>query len=174
LSSGEEFYNGGLCVVDIDAVSKTKFITKSSTQDNHLIQVSDSEVVFLSHAEDELSLYDIKTDKTTVLPIKNCPCPAVWRDKTKQLICYDREKNEYFLTSLDNKRVEKLPFEYDTPVLYIPKKDKLIMMVGSIYVGIHGMGEVDNLWVYDFATGKKELLSKYNGFRAGDGIYLPE
>jgi hypothetical protein len=176
LFGGGDLYglDSGLYIADANDASKAKFITECPTDYNHLIKVSDSEVVFLSHAEDELSLYDIKTDKTTVLPIKNCPCPDVWRDKTKQLICYDREKNEYFLTSLDNKRVEKLPFEYDTPVLYIPEKDKLIMMVGSIYVGIHGAGEVHNLWVYDFATGKKELLSKYNGFRAGNGIYLPE
>ena len=173
LSSGEEFYNGGLCVANINEINKTKFITKSPTQYNHLIQVSDSEVVFLSHDEDELSIYNVENNETKVLPIKNCPCPKVWRDKTKQLVCFDREKKEYFLASLDGKRVDKLSFKRGTPVLYIPKEDRMIMTVGSIYAGIHGIGEVHNLWVYDFVTGKKDLLSKYNGFSAGNGIYLP-
>lgn len=170
LSSGEEFPYGGLCEVDINKINKTKFIAKSPTENNQIIPVSGSEVVFRSKKENEILLYNVKNNKTKLLPIKNCTYPLVWRDKTKQLICFNQEKIEYFMTSLDGKFVDKFPLKKAMPVIYIPNKDMVIMMVESV----RDFSPVFDLWAYDFATDKKELLSKDNGFRAGDGIYSTE
>lgn len=173
LFGGGDLYglDSGLYVANMSEANKFKLITECPTQHNKPVQISYNEVVFRSGEEkDEVSLYNVKTNKTKLLPIKDCTYPLVWREKTKQLIYFDSEKNEYLLNSLDGKHIEKLPFKEGVPLIYVPDKDVLIVSVEDT----RDFSPVWDLWAYDFATGKKELLSRSNGFHVGGGIYLPE
>ena len=168
------FTLGKLNVASIDNFDKAAESVKRCKSDyNHVIQVSKKEVVFSDYdksGSNNAWLYNIETKDIELLPLQNYISPQLWRNETKQLICFDREQKNYFLIDLlGNERQEIKLGPYSTPVLYLPETDQLILLEGTI----RGFAEIHDLWIYDFKTDKKELISKSNGFALGAGVYLP-
>lgn len=168
-------YNGerarGLFVADMDDLTKTKFIMETETQFNLIIPISDSEVIFQGERGYDWFIYDVKANKVKPLPIKDF-YPHLWRDKTKQLLGRSKGRKKIYLISLDGKRVEKTSL-LDYPIIYIPEKDAVIFIKRSRHLGIRAMICYD-LYVYDFTTGKSELLNngRENGFDLEKGVFV--
>lgn len=135
--------------------------------------ISDSEVIFRGERREDWFIYDIKTDKTTPLPIKDFR-PALWRKKTQQLLGYSKWKEGEHLISLDSKRIERITLP-GSPIMYIPEKDMVVFIKKSPHLWFRADIRYD-LYVYDFATNKSELLNngKENGFGLEKGVFIQQ
>ncbi|MGD9153344.1 MAG: hypothetical protein PVG30_06795 [Gammaproteobacteria bacterium] len=163
----------GVYIADIKNFRKQRKLVKQCNIDNvPIFLASKNKAVFVTYdcnQQKTIWLYDSKSDKLQVLHLKDC-LPMLWRDRTKQLVC-DIGEQKYFLFSLDGKYTERLLLGKAVyPVLYLPDTDQLILLVNK---ATRLVGEAHNLWIYDFKVGKKELISKNNGFALGAGIFLP-
>lgn len=171
------FFTHGIYIMDADG-GNLQFITKCPAQYNNIVAVSDKEVVFQSEIEGEKLIYNLETKRLRVLPVEDRYMFEFWRSKTNQLVYRLDNADEYFFANLDSNNFIKAPKDTENSqlsktVLYIPEKDIAILSVEKMwwyYIGYH---IEDQLWAYDFATGKKELISNCS-FREGGGVYFSE
>jgi len=128
-----------------------------------VIQVSRDEVVFPKPTKDLHNYitwrYNVVTAELKALPLQNC-APVIWRSATQQLLCADVPKQRYYLTDLEGKKKEYLPKLGDALVAaYIPQLDTLILGISRVQLN-PPLGEVQDIWAYQFANGKKTKLLK--------------
>lgn len=165
----------GLYIADMNNPENTaKRITDTRHAVENLISVSASEVVFIrndSGNSNNIYLYNISTNKLTQLPIQNCTLPTIWRSKTKQLMCFNRDEYQYFLTDLsgENRQAFKKGSNF-LPVLYLPEYDALLYTVERF---TSSDPEKGSLWIYDFATGRSKMLCDNIKLGTGDAAYYP-
>jgi len=149
-------------------ISKIKKVSVGSSYANSIgvISVSPDEVVFnYSESKNSIHMYNMVTGVLKNLPIQDCDFPQIWRSKTKQLMCYDPKNQNYFLTDLSGKKIEKMktPASF-LPVLYLEKYDELLFTITSF-------PEKDHLGIYDFKTGDSKILCDNIGLGTGDAAY---
>lgn len=163
----------GLYAADINNPKNTaKRITDTRYAVENLISVSASEFVFIrndSGNSNNVYLYNIFTNKLTQLPIQNCTLPTIWRSKTKQLMCFNRNEYQYFLTDLSGENVEKTGLGRNfLPVLYLPEYDELLFTKESFSFNNPERG---HLGIYSFASGESKILCDDIKLGAGDAVY---
>lgn len=172
--------------------SSKKKVSKGEIMEGsvQIMPVSDQKVIFIqddSSNNNKVWSYDSKTKDVKLLPIHGCTLPQVWRDKTKQLMCYDRAKEQYFLTGLDGKNVQhlKTPKSF-LPIVYVPEYDELFFNVNTIqmskacvekykysYKRMFCAVEIGNLGIYNFTTGKYKIVKKGLDLGVGQAVYIP-
>lgn len=163
-------------------VTSVQKITKGSvyTNDIGVISVSSDEVVFnYRNSNDHIFSYNVVTNKLKTLPITNCDYPQIWRSATKQLMCYDSKNKQYFLTDLSGKKMELVEtMPSFKPVLYLSKYDELVFSVNTIVSGhkdgVFVADEKGHLGVYDFKTGRSQIISDEVSLGTGDAAYYPK
>ena len=128
-----------------------------------VIQVSRDEILFPEDSNEykyyKIWRYNLVTAESKALPIKNC-LPHIWRSATQQLLCFDMPKQRYYLTDLEGKKKEYLPKLGDAlAATYIPQLDTLILGISRVQL-VPPLGEVQDIWAYQFANGKMTKLLK--------------
>lgn len=159
-------------------ITGMKKITKGSSYTNEIsvIPVSNDEVVFnYMNSSSNISYFNITTGELKQLPINNCQYPHIWRSKTKQLMCFDTKKQQYFFTDLSGKNVEDVKIKSNfLPILYLPEYDEFLYT--KISFGFYPTldPEKGSLWIYDFASGKSQKICDNIKIGTGDAAYYEE
>lgn len=93
-----------------------------------VIPVDTNRVVFLprDNRGTKVKMFDMRTSETFELPLAGC-VPKLWRTATKQLLCFDIEREEHVLIGLDGQNRERgLPFGV-VPLLYLAELDAALI-----------------------------------------------
>lgn len=150
-------------------------ITGARYADQNIIPVSENEIVFIredSGNSNTVYSYDITTKKLKQLPIQDCTIPDIWRSKTKQLMCFNRDKKQYFLTDLSGKNVEVVKIKPTFwPVLYLPELDELLFTTVGFGVYPKLDPEKGYLGIYNFTTGQSKIICDDVKLGTGDAAY---
>jgi hypothetical protein len=150
-------------------------ITGARYADQNIIPVSENEIVFIredSGNSNTVYSYDITTKKLKQLPIQDCTIPDIWRSKTKQLMCFNRDKKQYFLTDLSGKNVEVVKIKPTFwPVLYLPELDELLFT--TVGFGLYPKFDPEKgyLGIYNFTTGQSKIICDDVKLGTGDAAY---
>lgn len=169
------YYSTGLYEMNFGAAIKTaRRVADTKNTVENIIPVSDNQIVFLKTDDgnnNKVYIYNIVTQKLNFLPIKNCTIPQIWHSATKQLMCFNRDKYQYFFTDLSGQNIQvmKTPRSF-LPILYLPEYDELLFTVNTFSFRDPEEG---HLWIYDFKTGESKLLCDDIKLGTGDAIYYP-
>jgi hypothetical protein len=96
-----------------------------------VVHVGNGRIIFRSSDRNgrRFVLYDVATSSTRTLDLKGC-IPQLWREKTRQLICYDEKSGRYFFTDLDGEIRTPLNWTEGTvPGFYIDKNDSIVVCI---------------------------------------------
>lgn len=165
----------GLFIADINSPEKTAVLIHEGpfSIPTQVIQVSKDEVVF--YYDKGLWKYNIHDGKTVQLEIENCSSLQVFRLATKQLLCFDSSAQRYFLSDIEGNNVESIsvlkPFS-SAIVVYV--SDDVLIFSKARFQFIPLLGEVRDLWVYDFKNGDAHLLKENVPASLGSVVLLSE
>ena len=93
-----------------------------------VVPVDEDRVVFLPRDYPSMrgKIFNVKTLETSELPIAGC-VPELWRQATKQLLCFDIDRAEHLLIGLDGRNRERVgPFNF-VPLLYLTELDAALI-----------------------------------------------
>lgn len=165
------YFGGNLYIFDLDnPIKKSRKIADGSFSYAHVIPVSDNEIVFPIRGDAGKTPpyhYNVSSNNIDQLQFTQPCTPYAWRAVTKQLLCGDHVKNEFYLIGLDGQNsvpvnFPKLLSKNPLPLLYIHKYDVLILNVPRTKWFGSKAGEHFDLWVYSFKDGSVEKLLENN------------
>lgn len=164
--------------MNVPIKNKEKIVAADDSAGSYTIPISRDKIIFVkSDAKNNNPIYEynIKTKQIVTLPIKNCTFPQIWRSKTKQLLCLDRDHQEYFLTDLAGKYEEPLHVRSSfAPLLYLPQYDSLLFRTTSFGFFPKINPEKGDLEIYNFKTGKVQKSCDNLDLGMGDVVYYSE
>jgi hypothetical protein len=174
---GAKQLRGLLYVVDdLSYPEQSRMVMRltSNVDYSEIIQVSDDEVVFTGRIDkdgyevDVTYLYNAAKDSLIELDFGSKYIPKMWRDKSKQLLCYERglkgRTGRYIdpvLISLDGEQVEKAKVGNG---VYMRERDAVLraecyLYVFSPYPYLFFLPrDKCGLWLYEFTTEQATLL----------------
>ena len=120
-----------------------------------VIQISTDEIIFVG--EDEgLWSYNIRNKNLQSLNIYNCR-PILWREKTKQLLCFDQQWDTFLLKISDQEKVELQKLKETYGHVYLPFSDSLIYgRTKSNFL----FGESYDIYLFSFQNEKEKKILK--------------
>jgi hypothetical protein len=93
-----------------------------------VIPIDENRVIFMPRDDtaSRIKVFDIRLWEISELPFSGCS-PALWRAATKQLVCFDFDRQEFVLTDLSGKdRAPLWPIGV-RPVTYVEEVDAVIV-----------------------------------------------
>lgn len=122
-----------------------------------ILAISQDEIVFQGGTYDAVWHYQIDKNVLSKLPLVDC-APQIWRDKTKQLLCWSQKDKGYYLTDLGAKSVVKIPeLARSVPVIYVESADALLLNEAAF--GFLPPEKYD-LTVFFFDGAKKKMIAR--------------